>query len=192
VVTKRLANRYEDGQQNVLAGLASVDGWAYISHDDIIVLRPVGVLLPAHRGPLSLYRRSGDYYRRAHAIDGWLRTQGIARPLNYNVHMPFLVDVARYLDAARQVEHLPAGFRQSVYGNLVGLKTRKVIDPKVVASGAKPHPSWPVISMSDRSFGRGYIGKVVRQTFPHPGRYEAGTVIQESTTQAEPRHILVP
>lgn len=165
--------RWDDSQANVLAGLAEAGEWAYITHDDIVVMRPVDVIVPGHRGPLALYPNRGDYYRRAHEVGAWLRTQGVATPLNFNVHQPFLAHGARYAELADRAAHLKAGFRASIYGNLIGLRARRVHDPKVIAAGARPHPSWAAISMGDKSFKQGYVGKVVRQMFPEPSPYES-------------------
>ena len=170
VQVDRKSGRFDDAEANVRAGLARVAGWAYIFHDDMVVARPVRWIAPANRGLLSSYRSGGAYYQRARQVDGWLRTQ-ISRPaVNFNVHLPFLVTAGRYLELTDV--KLPTGFGLSVYGNLMGLRTRTVVDPKVTTPGSRPHPSWPVWSMSDRSFRSGLIGRMVRDLYPRPGPYE--------------------
>jgi hypothetical protein len=171
ITLPKQANRHDDSQINVLTGLSKVSGWAYISHDDFVIVRPVDLIAPSHRGPLTLYRRHGDYYSRAARVSSWLYSKALP-VLNYNVHMPFLADAGRYLDIAERVAHLPAGFRQSVYGNVVGLRAPRIFDPKVVPTGARPHPSWPVWATSDRSFSAGFVGREIRRLFPEPGPYE--------------------
>lgn len=166
------ANRWEDSQANVLAGLTVLGGWVYITHDDNIVVRDVDWIAPANRGPLSLYRNRGSYYDRARKIGAWLKTQGHRNPTNFNVHQPFLVNADRYLEASRLVAHIPAGFRQSVYGNLCALKTRRVVDPKVSNPAIMPQPNWPVWSLSDRSFERGLVGREVKRVLADPGPYD--------------------
>lgn len=165
----KMSSRFDDAETNVRAALGAVDGWAYICHDDMIVTRPVGVILPANRGFLDNYRGHGAYYQRAKAVDVWLRGQGVTRPVNHNIHIPFLVRVDRYLELVSP--RLPTGFGLSVYGNLAGLRTRWVYDPKVTTPGAKPHPSWPVWSLSDRTLKAGLIGRMLRDLFPTPGPY---------------------
>jgi len=176
IVRDQDKNRYDDGQANVLTGLAHTDrDYAYIYHDDFIVTRPVDWIAPCHRGLLSDYRREGDYYRRAAVMRTYLVSQGVEHPQNFNMHLPFLVNTDTYLKIAEQTAHLPPGFRQSAYGNLAGLKTRFVYDPKVVAAGARPRSAWPVWSMSDRSFKSGYVGREVQRRFRTPSRYEVGS-----------------
>lgn len=165
-------NRWEDSQASILTGLAAVGGWAYIMHDDMIVSRPVEWIAPCNRGGLALYRNRGNYYDRARKVGAWLKSKGHREPLNFNVHVPFLVNADRYLDTAAMVSHLPAGFRASVYGNVLGLKTRRVIDPKVSHTGSMPHPSWPVWSLSDRSFEKGLVGRQVKKVLADAGPYE--------------------
>lgn len=168
----RQPNRWEDSQASVLAALETVGGWAYITHDDNIVVRDVDWIAPSNRGPLSLYKNRGSYYDRARKIGAWLKGRGHHNPLNFNVHSPMLVDAERYVDAAAMVSHLPAGFRASVYGNIYGLKTRKVIDPKVSHPGMAPPAGWPIWSLSDRSFDRGLVGREVKRLLNDPGPYD--------------------
>jgi hypothetical protein len=168
----RRSSRFDDAEANIRAGLAQVSGWAYICHDDMVVVRPVDWIAPANRGLLSSYRGHGAYFQRARAVNEWLRRQGILTPVNFNIHLPFLVDVARYAAQAEDTTHLPCGFGLSVYGNLSRLRTRTVTDPKVTTPGSRPHPSWPVWSLSDRSFKNGLIGRMLRDGFPTPGPYE--------------------
>lgn len=170
VIVDKKASRFDDAESNVRAALETVTGWAYILHDDMVVARPVAWIAPANRGVLSSYRGGGAYYQRARHVDAWLRRQGIRTPVNFNVHLPFLVNAGCYLETTSN--KVPSGFGLSVYGNLMGLKTRTVIDPKVTTPGSRPHPSWPVWSMSDRSFKTGLVGRMVRDGFPTPGPYE--------------------
>lgn len=166
-------NRFDDAEANIRAGLAHRDeDWAYIFHDDMIVTRPVDWIAPSNRGLLSSYKGGGAYSQRAKKTAAWLRGQGIAMPVNFNIHLPFLVHVADYLWVVELASSVPAGFGISVYGNILELKTRKVIDPKVSHPGQRPHPSWPVWSLSDRSFKTGLVGRMVRDLFPTPGPYE--------------------
>jgi hypothetical protein len=167
----RQSSRFEDAEENIRAGLAQLGGWAYIMHDDMIVSRPVMVIFPSNRGLLASYRGGGAYYQRARHTATWLIGQGIATPVNFNIHLPFLVNADSYLTTVSAAP-VPAGFGLSVYGNLMGLRTRKVIDPKVTHPAGRPHPSWPVWSMSDRSFRQGLIGRTVRTLLPTPGPYE--------------------
>lgn len=169
LVRNRIASRFEDAEANIRAGLGQLDGWAYILHDDMVVARPVAWIAPSNRGVLTSYRGGGAYYQRARQVAEWLRRQG-SPTINYNVHLPFLVSADRYL--AVTAVTVPAGFSLSVYGNLMGLRTRTVIDPKVTTPGSRPHPSWPVWSHSDRSFRQGLVGRMVRDGFPTPSPYE--------------------
>jgi hypothetical protein len=171
IVTDRHKNRYEDSERNVLCGLSIIGGWAYLIHDDCFVMRPVDYIAPAHRGSLEAFRGGTDYYKRARATSAWLAGRGLPQR-NWNVHQPFLVSAAFYREVSEGVEHLPAGFRNSVYGNVRGLRGRLVVDPKVTGTGVRPDESWPVWSCSDRVFSQGWMGREVRMAFPTPGVYE--------------------
>jgi len=167
----RKASRFDDAEANIRAGLIAIDrDWVYIMHDDMVVVRPVTWIAPSNRGVLFSYRGDGHYYQRARQVGEWLRRQGIPTPVNHNVHLPFLVSRTCYL--ATTAVRVPNGFSLSVYGNLMGLRTRQVIDPKVTTPGSRPHPSWPVWSHSDRSFRSGLVGRMVRDLYPTPGPYE--------------------
>jgi hypothetical protein len=169
VICDRQGGRFDDAEANVRTGLGLVEGWAYIFHDDMVVARPVDWIAPSNRGLLSSYRGGGAYYQRARRVNEWLRRRGVPAPVNFNVHLPLLVSACRYVELTSLES---AGFGLSVYGNLMGLRTRTVIDPKVAATGSRPHPSWPVWSYSDRAFRSGLIGRMVRDRFPTAGPYE--------------------
>jgi hypothetical protein len=171
VVRDRDHSRYEDAEGNVLAGLVLCSGWAYVSHDDCFVMRPVDLVAPAHRGALEAFRGGTDYYRRAKATVRWLESRGLPTR-NWNVHQPFLVSAAIYRDISTGCERSTAGFRNSVYGNVMGLRAPLVDDPKITGTGVKPKEVWPVWSCSDSAFRRGWIGREVRMRFDAPGRYE--------------------
>lgn len=167
----RQPGRYDDNQFNTLTGLAKLDGWAYISQDDIVIAQPVDFIAPTHRGALGLYRGGGEWYNRGRRIGSWLQQHGYPT-LCYETHLPFLVEADIYLELAERVAHLPGGFRPTVYGNVRGLRAPRIFDPKVVPTGATPNPRWPVWATTDRSFRVGAIGKMIRQRFPDPGPYE--------------------
>lgn len=169
----RQVNRHEDSERNVRVALGEVrNRWAYVMHDDMVITRPVAWIGPAHRGRLEVRDGGGDYVARAAAVGRRLIELGCLRPLNFNVHRPFLVDTSRYLKIATDHADLPAGFGLTLYGNLLALQAPFAIDPKLVAGGSRPHPSWVVWSFSDPSFIRGPGGQMTRELFPTPGQYE--------------------
>ena len=160
----------------MLAALGEVgDGWAYICHDDIFVVKPVDWVGPCVRGPLPhmVSRMSRNpYYKRADAARNWLVGRGIAKPWNYNVHVPFLCHAPTYLEIAAEAKGLPAGYRASLYGNLRRLPARRVPDPKVTSDGATPNARLACWSMSDGVWKQGLAGKLVRRGLPEPAPWE--------------------
>lgn len=173
----RLSNRFDDSQTSVLTGLGLVGGWSYICHDDIFVMRPVEWVGPCVRGGLPVLpttQSRNPYYKRGNAARIWLNRQGVSRPLNYNVHVPFLCRSEEYLRVAAWAEEdgLPAGYRASLYANLKGLPARKVPDPKVISNGVTPNARTACWSMSNGAWDHGIAGKMVRRQLPEPAPWE--------------------
>lgn len=177
----RLSTRFDDSQTSVLTGLAAVGGWSYICHDDIFVMRPVDWIGPCIRGGLpslaaSKHMGRNPYYKRGDAARRWLIERGVTQPLNYNVHVPFLCQTDEYLRIASMAADtgLMAGYRASLYGNLLRLPPRKVPDPKITSNGVKPNARMACWSMSDGAWSNGIAGKMVRRELTEPAPWESG------------------
>ena len=173
----RLSSRFDDSQTSVLHGLSLAGKWAYIAHDDMFVMKPVDWIGPVVRGGLPVMSKRmarNQYYLRGDEARRWLISQGVSKPWNYNVHVPFLCQSDLYLAVAERAREagLKAGYRASMYGNLLRLPALKVPDPKITSNGVKPNARTVCWSMSNPVWENGMAGKMVRQRLTQPAPWE--------------------
>lgn len=144
--------------------------WVLVN-DDFFAMTPTPPTLLVHRGPLVDLRqvwRTGWY---AHALAETLdvlEAWGVTAPLAYDcLHQPMPMATAMVGEvleavAGRTILH------RSLYGNLVGGGVAGA-DVKVRAGERLPDAPW--VSTAPSSWTR-QAGRVVREAFPVPCRYE--------------------
>ena len=153
-------------------------------NDDFFIVKPLESILPLHRGPLKersdRYAQgiSTSYYNKLlHNTYHKLLKHGIEEPLDYDVHMPLVMDKEKTLEAlkmARIGQVLP----RSIYGNIAQIEGSRVGDVKVYASSAFAFKTYdynagdsPYLSTEDQSFDQVYED-VLKDMFPDPSVYE--------------------
>jgi len=147
-------------------------------NDDFFLFKSAQVPV-LNRGPLAktieqfkASRTECDWARGATETLELLRAEGIDSPLNFEMHVPLVIDKAVMRRALQIIDASTARvpYMRTLYGNLAGLKGRTVKDPKVFTA-KEPVPRGPWMSTDNRSWP-GVAGEHVRATFPTPSIYE--------------------
>ncbi|WP_435109396.1 hypothetical protein [Nocardiopsis synnemataformans] len=155
------------------------DSFIYMN-DDFFTMRPLEEIPVLHRGPVAdvAARTPHSRYREGMlATARALRALGVAEPLSYELHVPMVVDKARMLDALSrpQVRGIPVVHKRTLYGNLAQVGGEQAADVKVhSASQAAPSDDPLFISTNPGAFTDGPVGRLIREAFPTPCRYEDG------------------
>lgn len=142
-------------------------------HDDMYVLQKITKIPVYHRGPyeevIEKYtRRFANYYiRRMRVTNHYLKTQGIKKPLCYELHVPFVFNKKKLM----QLELDERFNKLSLYGNtykIGGIK--KLKDVKV--RNKEWLPTGKFASSHDNTFNRNKLGKTLREMFNEKSVYE--------------------
>jgi len=153
-------------------------------NDDFFIMKPLESILPLHRGSLKeradRYAQgiSTSYYNKLlHATYSQLVSRGIEDPLDYDVHMPLVMDKEGTLEALKTTR-IGRTLPRSMYGNLASIGGSKVGDVKVYSSSAFAFKSYdylngdfPYLSTEDSSF-EDVCENVLKDAFPDPSPYE--------------------
>lgn len=148
-------------------------------NDDIFALEAMDAVPVRHRGALEAHANThapSPYQLGKRQTAQLLRRWGIADPLNYELHIPLVMDKATLCDAiprAQADRRIAALAYRSLYGNVAGVGGEPMADVKIVNSRQPIPAGWPFVSTSDGSFASGRVGKEIRQRFPLPSPYEA-------------------
>lgn len=183
IPTRQTESRFRNSTANLRAACEHPDVPQLFTfwNDDFYALRPTHV--PNwHRGEVTDVRRVNPnrIRRQARHADGlaataWLlRRWGHDKILNYELHVPLVVNAELMLEAldAAAPANIEALHKRTLYGNLVELGGRKHDDVKI-ADHRRTFPTgahWG--STHDGSFSRGRVGQQLREMFPTPCRYE--------------------
>lgn len=92
---------------------------------------------------------------------------------DYAVHIPILIDKDKALETLKAFPDCPM-FR-SLYGNYNKLDGVHHADVKISDLGKKFKAETDFLSTSNKSFKFGEVGEQLRNTFPEPCKYEAGS-----------------
>ncbi|MFE3378701.1 hypothetical protein [Streptomyces anulatus] len=183
VPNRQTATKYENSRSNWKAAVdhAEVSDDFLIFNDDFFAMRRVQRVPPMHRGLLAdverhfLRRvRAGRYLMGMRQTADLLADLGVERPLSYELHVPMLLNKARYLEVWEVANRIQYPHSRTLYGNYWKLGGTQIADPKVLTrgSGYPKGESW--LSTMPETFERGQVGAYIRRTFPRPGPYETG------------------
>ena len=89
---------------------------------------------------------------------------------NYAVHMPILINKEKALATLDAFPDCPM-FR-SLYGNYNRIGGTWMRDVKIAGLDRLPDEESLFISTTDGSFGSGAVGRLIRERFPDPCKYE--------------------
>lgn len=150
-----------------------------IFNDDFFVTEPVDGIPAMYRSTLMehialprVQRDTSGWRQSLVTTRGCLQARGIANPVSYELHMPFVADRRKMADILQAFRHVtPANPPQwrSLYGNLcrIGGEIRK--DVKCFNADDLFRPFH---STEDRSFQ--FFRRILHELFPDPCRYEHG------------------
>lgn len=153
------------------------DDW-WLFNDDFFVLQKTdGIEAPFHD---SIYRhivriedRHGQkataYTKELRRLAATLEQKGCTT-YNYALHMPILINKEKALATLDAFPDCPM-FR-SLYGNYNGIGGTDIRDCKIVGLDRLPADDALFISTDDRSFASGAVGRMIRERFPDPCKYE--------------------
>lgn len=176
-------SKYTNGWRNITTALRrlKVDRFV-LFNDDFFVTRPITEVPTLHAGPLAKsmarekwYEKTGPYPTGARETARLLVEWGIDEPLDYELHVPFVIDrrlMSEVLARARAgSSHLPL-HRRTLYGNVYRIGGTEVRDCKVIKRFLGFPDDGPFVSTQDRAFNDGRIGRLLRAQFPTPSPYE--------------------
>lgn len=151
-----------------------------VMNDDFFIMQPIRALPPTYRCTLDQHiakiGRRSDWLRSLIATKEWLANQGIKEPLSYELHRPVVINRAKMAEVlALAANHSPATPPQwrTIYGNYWDIPARRADDTKIYKARQAPPTGGPHCSTANGDlFARGDTGKVIRDHFPTPSRYE--------------------
>lgn len=148
-------------------------------NDDMYVVKPVETVPPAHRGTLNqminwYYKRYSNSPYTAGLVRTFHRLQqlGIDEPLAYEVHIPMVVNKAKFLESLKISLELEGFGKRTIYGNLNKIGGSYMEDVKIIRNLQYIPDNPTFLSTNESSFERHKIGVVIRQMFPELCKYE--------------------
>lgn len=152
------------------------DFWLF--NDDFFIMEPVTEPTNYYDGTLEqrieaieqASRGIGNQYSQKlrHLLDT-LKKAGIEEPLNYAHHTPILINRKKMLETLEKYPNEPM-FR-ALYGNINHIGGENMPDVKF-HQNRQPYPIGQYASTSDESWNQDEIGRIIRQKFPDPSKWE--------------------
>lgn len=143
--------------------------------DDIFIMNPLKKLPIHHRGEFRRIIQAYDnshkfnyYTKRAKETYKRLKALGVANPLSYELHIPFVINKKKWLQISPEINGRYN--KLSMYGNLNKIGGTKARDVKVRQKDWIPESNF--ISTYDSTFGTNQVGKLIRERFPERSIYE--------------------
>lgn len=172
-------DRVKDNLRALLAWPDCPDVFAFWN-DDFYRMAPLEHYEAQDRGSAIEFGREmvatqpSIYHRSVADTADLLVERGYPEPLCYETHAPIVV----HADTLRLTFEMFDGVDtlwqwRTAYGNVAGVHSSQVTDPKLGGKRDEVDPSWPWLSTSPLSW-RGKAGRYVRAKFYEPSRYEAG------------------
>lgn len=150
-------------------------------NDDFFVLKPIQNVVNYHDRTLA--QRLDDfskkyptsrYVQRLKVAKQTLGLHGISNPLNFELHTPMVFNKAKLLDIYDAYSQ--TGAKRTIYGNLYCKDdSPQMADIKHYNVYSTPMPSDVYCSTTDLSFAVGLVGKLLRDKFNKPSKYEKET-----------------
>jgi hypothetical protein len=177
--TVQASSRFANSRANLLHACEHPDvpERFVLMHDDFFILLPVEAIPVLHRGSIGRTlgaRRPTTSYRRALAtVRDVLIAGGVAVPLDYELHVPLVVEKASMLETLRrEVPVVTAAAVRSLYGNLNAIGGEEAVDVKIHATRTSIPEDAAFVSTTDSSFANGRVGAEIRARFPEPSPFE--------------------
>ena len=153
------------------------DDW-WLFNDDFFVMRKSEPVPAAYEGDLfrhivEIENRHGQaataYTKELRRTAGRLTAAGLETK-NYALHVPILINKEKALATLEAFPECPM-FR-SLYGNYNEIGGIQMQDVKIAGMERLPKEDALFISTDDGSFMSGAVGRLIRERFPDPCKYE--------------------
>lgn len=175
-----IGNKFENIKNcyKVISKIGAISDKFVLMNDDFFIMKPVGAMPIFHGGKLidKIDRYTSDrghnkYTRILLQAHKRLVKQGIKEPLDYDIHLPLVVEKAA-IDYFIDQSLAP----RSIYGNLFNIGGQEIKDVKIYSAKNMIHHSAsinndiPFISTEDGSFKN--IEEYIKMTFPNKTKFE--------------------
>lgn len=141
-------------------------------HDDMFIMEDMDSIPPMHLGSLGEVD-----YGSGTSVEHYFKLQdfGVARPLNYEAHVPMVINRSRMLDAIDwgwiNIESKII-LKRSLYGNIAGVGGNKIKDVKIREPSNQGWRMWAFISTHPTLFRDPKVGGWIKKQFPDRSPYE--------------------
>jgi hypothetical protein len=171
VETRQGKTKWQNALDNLTAVLDDVSDEFVLMNDDFFIMEPFERIPVLHRGPIGESNRSSGYQKARNSVKAFLVEQGVAEPLSYELHIPFVYNRHLLKEALDRAEgRLVAGYQRTLYGNLHRIGGEFMDDCKVTSNSQ--NLDTPFLSTNESSFRSGNAGKLIREQFAEPSPYE--------------------
>lgn len=180
VIVDDIGGKLENIQNcyKVISQIGAISNKFVLMNDDFFIMKPVGEMPIFHGGKLidKIDRYTADrghnkYTRILLQAHKRLLKQGIKEPLDYDIHLPLVVEKAA-IDYFIDQSLAP----RSIYGNLYNIGGQEIKDVKVYSTKNMTHHSasisndMPFMSTEDGSFDK--VFDMLNTMFPDKTKYE--------------------
>lgn len=186
IPTPQRGSILENSLSNIFAGCQhpGITDDYILTHDDFHCIAPVEDVGLNNHGYYTTEPRSTDprklanhYYTCNRNTYQYLRDRDIEKPINFELHMPMLVNKAKFLQlkelVSPDIKYLATMDKISLYGNLHNLAHLGTTVRDVKArQRTDPMPSGPWVSTWDGTFFQGETGRYLVKNYPLRSRYE--------------------
>lgn len=190
IPVRQRGTKWANSSRNMIAACEHPDVSAEFSYmnDDFFVMYPIPEVPVLNRGRAAdvLGATPGSRYRRGgYATTEWLRRQGVADPLSYELHLPMTIHKDRMREVIDRgvADRVHPFHKRTAYGNLQQLGGDSVADCKIADRIAIPGYG-PFSSTSPEAFAHGRAGELIRNRFSEPCRYERPDSIPPPAAEA--------
>lgn len=175
-----IGNKFENIKNcyKVISKIGAISDKFVLMNDDFFVMKPIGEMPIFHGGKLidkidryTAYQGHNKYTRILLQAHKRLVKQGIKEPLDYDIHLPLVVEKAA-IDYFIDQSLAP----RSIYGNLYNIGGQEVKDVKIYSTKNMIHHSAGInndmsfISTEDGSFNN--IKEYIKVAFPNKTKFE--------------------
>ena len=153
-----------------------------LMNDDFFILKKIDSIKTFHSGLLidkitrfKEVARSSAYINKLVLTQKFLNKYGIENPLDYELHIPMVMNKYKLKDIIREDEF---ALWRSLYGNMYNVKGEYTLDVKIYHEESSRPVSYNItedsiyVSTDDRSFS-GLFSSTLKKSFPNKSIYEA-------------------
>lgn len=172
---KQGEDRFRNTTRNLIAACEhpELSDEFILMNDDFYILRQIDDIPVYHRGllgPLAEAEDGGPYRKQRKEAYEYLLSLGIEEPLNYDLHIPMVVNKHKMLEILKDLKK-GHSHKRSVYGNIVRLGGEFMNDVKIHGNDDFD-PTLPFLSSNTDAIDHGLLGKFLKKLFKEKSIYE--------------------